>query len=54
MVDRKKLLAGAASVLVLTIGTAVTAQQGALPGQEDETTITGAPPASQENEGRDS
>jgi uncharacterized membrane protein YkoI len=38
MVDTKKLLASAAIAAVLTLGagTAVVAQQGALPGQEDE------------------
>ena len=38
MVNRKKVLASAAAAAVLTLGagTAVTAQQGFLPGQEDE------------------
>ena len=38
MVNRKKLVAGAAAVAVLTLGagTAVMAQQGLLTGQEDE------------------
>jgi hypothetical protein len=51
MVDRKKLVAGAAAaaVLILGVGTAVVAQQGTLPGQ-DEPAITGTLSAPQENE----
>jgi hypothetical protein len=51
MVDRKKLVAGAAAaaVLILGVGTAV-AQQGTLPGQKDEPAITGTLSAPQENE----
>jgi uncharacterized membrane protein YkoI len=50
MVDRKKLVAAAASAVILTlgVGTAVVAQQGALPEREDEPTINGT--ATQENE----
>ena len=38
MVDRKKLVAAAAAALILLlgVGTAVVAQQGTLPGQENE------------------
>jgi hypothetical protein len=52
MVDRKKLVAGAAAaaVLILGVGTAVAAQQGTLPGQEDEPAITGTLSGPQENE----
>ena len=55
MVDRKKLVAGAtaAAVLVLGVGTAVAAQQGSLPGQ-DEPAITGTVMAPQANEAEDS
>ena len=55
MVDRKKLVAGAtaAAVLILGVGTAVAAQQGSLPGQ-DEPAITETVMAPQENETEDS
>ena len=55
MVDRKKLVAGAtaAAVLILGVGTAVAAQQGSLPGQ-DELATTGTVTAPQENEADDS
>ena len=55
MVDRKKLVAGAtaAAVLILGVGTAVAAQQGSLPGQ-DEPATTGTVMAPQENEADDS
>ena len=55
MVDRKKLVAGAtaAAVLILGVGTAVAAQQGSLPGQ-DEPATTGTVTAPQENEADDS
>ena|SRR5215203_2678080 len=51
MVDRKKTVAGAtaAAVLILGVGTAVAAQQGSLPGQ-DEPATTGTVMAPQENE----
>lgn len=59
MVDKKKLLAGAAIAAVLTLGagTAVIAQGGALQNGEDELAITGAVSVSEENEaaeGKDS
>jgi hypothetical protein len=55
MVDRKKLVAAAtaAAVLILGVGTAVAAQQGSLPGQ-DEPAITETVMAPQENETEDS
>jgi hypothetical protein len=55
MVDRKKLVAGAtaAAVLILGVGTAVAAQQGSLPGQNEPVT-TGTVMAPQENEADDS
>jgi uncharacterized membrane protein YkoI len=54
MVDRKKLVAAAAAALILTlgVGTAVVAQQNALPEGEDEQAINGTTP--QENEAQDS
>jgi hypothetical protein len=57
--NEKKLIAGAvaAAVLVFGVGTAVAAQQGTLPGQEDEPAIAGTVSAAQENEageGKDS
>lgn len=55
MVDRKKLVAGAtaAAVLISGVGTAVAAQQGSLPGQNEPVT-TGTVMAPQENEADDS
>jgi uncharacterized membrane protein YkoI len=59
MVDRKKLVAAAAAAVILTlgVGTAVVAQQNALPEGEDEPAINGTTPQEYEgteNEANDS
>lgn len=53
--DRKKLIAGAATALALTLGagTVVAAQQGTASSQQEKTDITAAATASQENEARE-
>lgn len=54
--NTKKLVAAAAAAAVLTVGaggTAIAAQQGALPGQEDEPAISGSVAAPPETEAND-
>lgn len=54
--NNKKLVASAAAAAILTVGaggTAIAAQQGALPGQEDEPAVSGSVAAPAETEAND-
>jgi len=56
MMNSKKLIAGAAAAAILTLGaggTAIAAQQGALPGQENEPAVSGSVAAPAETEAND-